>query len=225
VDLVEDYGLSPLHCGWRDLGWLAPAGVAVGVTLHNDLPLYHALATGDGRKLWLDHTMPTVSALGDGLMEAGLVATAAKWGPPRLAATSAVALQALVVVAVYSEALKFAFWSNRPYEDDSGHYFWDFKQPSESMPSGHTFSAFAVAEVYGAEYGRWWTYPLAGLVGYSRVYNQDHWPSDVVAGAVLGIAAGVQARHAAQAGGVPALRFSVGTDDRGTPLVVAHARF
>jgi membrane-associated phospholipid phosphatase len=197
----------------------------VGVTLHNDVPLYQAIATGDARKPWLDHSMPTVSALGDGLMEAGLTAMAAKLGPPRLARTSTVALQALVVVSVWSEVLKVAAWSNRPYEDSSGHYFFDYGQPTQGMPSGHTFSAFAVAEVYGAEYGRWWTYPVAALIGYSRIYNQDHWPSDVAAGAVLGIAAGVQARRAAESGGVPGLRLDVQSGVDGTPLVVGHVPF
>ena len=224
VDLLEDFGTSPLRLRWNDLAWLAPAAAASGLALHEDLPLYRALATGSARKTWLDHSMPTVSALGDGLMEAGLAALAAKLGSGRLARTSAVAVQALVVAGVYGEALKLVAWSNRPYQDDSGHYFWDFGQPTQGMPSGHSFSAFAAAEVYGAEYGRWWTYPLAALVAYSRVYNQDHWPSDVVVGSVLGICAGVQARQAAALRGAPDLRFTLEEKDR-TPLVVAHVGF
>jgi membrane-associated phospholipid phosphatase len=206
-----------------DLLWLAPSTAAVWVTLHNDLALDRALASGDARKPWLDHSMPTVSALGDGLMEVGLAALAAKLGPPRLARTSVTAIQALIVAGVATDVVKLATWSNRPYEDESGHYFWDFKQGTQSMPSGHTFSAFAAAEVYGAEYGREWTYPVAGLIAYSRIYNQDHWPSDVVVGMVLGIAAGVQAREAAAGPGAN-LRFSL-QDADGTPMLVAHARF
>jgi undecaprenyl-diphosphatase len=158
-------------------------------------------------------------------MELGAAALATKLGPPRLAAVSAVAVQALCVSALYGEALKFAAWSNRPYQDDSQHRLWYFGQPSQGMPSGHSFSAFAAAEVYGAEYGRWWTYPLAGLVAYSRVYNQAHWPSDVVAGAALGISAGVLARHEAEDLGQPLLRFSLAPSSRGTPLLMAHAAF
>lgn len=65
---------------------------------------------------------------------------------------------------------------------------------------------------------------MAALIAYSRVYNQDHWPSDVVAGAILGIAAGVQARRAAESGGEPDLRFSVEVENN-APLLVAHARY
>jgi membrane-associated phospholipid phosphatase len=61
-----------------------------------------------------------------------------------------------------------------------------------SFPSGHTITAFSVATIFAERYGRrhrwvpWVAYPLAGLVGFSRVSLQSHFPSDVFAGAVLG---------------------------------------
>jgi membrane-associated phospholipid phosphatase len=221
---LADFGSSPLRLGARDLVWLLPSAVGLGVVLNNDVPLYDRLAKGDARKEWLDHSMPAVSALGDGLMEFSGAALAAKLGDARLARTSATAMQGLVVVAVYGEALKLAAWSNRPYVDDSAHRFFAYDQDSQGMPSGHSFSAFCVAEVYGAEYGRALPYTLASLVAYSRIYNQAHWPSDVFAGSVLGIIAGVQARHET-ANQVPAaVHFSV-LDRPGTPLLVAHVAF
>ncbi|MGH7442448.1 MAG: phosphatase PAP2 family protein [bacterium] len=223
--LLGTYGSSPLHLNAWDLAWLAPSVAATWVTLHNDVPLYDALAKGGARKAWLDHSMPTVSALGDGLTEAGLVAVASQLGPPRLQRTSVVALQALFVAGVYGELFKVAAWSNRPYENDTYHHFWDFGQATQGMPSGHSFSAFAVAEVYGAEYGREWTYPAAALIAYSRVYNQDHWPSDVLVGSLLGIAAGIQARHTAAHFGVPGLSFGLTATDRDTPEGVLRAHF
>jgi membrane-associated phospholipid phosphatase len=225
LHLIEAYPLAPLHWDGQDWLWAAAAGAGVAVAWNNDLPLYHGLATGDARKEWLDHSMPAVSALGDGLMELGAAALAAKLGGPRLARTSAVAVQALAVVAVYSEVFKVAAWSNRPTQDDTQHKLWYFSQSTQGMPSGHTFSAFAAAEVYGAEYGRWWTYPLAGLIAYSRLYNQAHWSSDVAAGCALGIAAGVQARHQALLEGPPSLRFSLAPSPGGAPMLVAHAPF
>jgi membrane-associated phospholipid phosphatase len=224
LDLIGGYGASPLNLRWNDLYWLAPSAAALGLALCYNKTLYDSLATGPGRSPLLDHSMPTVSALGDGLMEVGLAAMAAKLGPPRLARSSVVAVQAIIVAGVYTTLIKTATWTNRPYDDPSGEHFWDFRQSTQSFPSGHTFSAFAAAEAYGAEYGREWTYPVAALIGFSRVYNQDHWPSDVVAGAVLGIAAGVQARRAALSFGDPNLRFSL-EPGQGTPLLVAHARF
>jgi membrane-associated phospholipid phosphatase len=221
---VLDYAEAPLDMRLPDLAWVLPSVAALGILIHNDVPIYDAMAKGSARQAWLDRSMPAVSALGDGLFEFSATALAAKLGGSRLSRTSATAMQGLCVVAVYSEVLKVAAWSNRPYEDDSAHRFWDFSQPSMSMPSGHTFSAFCVAEVYGDEYGRWWTYPLACLIGYSRIYNQDHWPSDVWAGCVLGVLAGVQARHATQRLGPPAIHFSL-LNPSGTPMVAADVHY
>jgi undecaprenyl-diphosphatase len=221
---LEDFGSSPLRLQGHDLLWLLPSAVGLGAVLNNDVPLYDRLATGDARKDWLDHSMPAVSALGDGLIEFSATALAAKLGDERLARTSATAMHGLVVVAVYGEALKLAAWSNRPYIDDSAHRFFDYAQDSQGMPSGHSFSAFCVAEVYGAEYGRAIPYALASLVAYSRIYNQAHWPSDVFAGSVLGIIAGVQARHEDAAQGPARVHFSV-LAQAGAPLLVAHVAY
>jgi membrane-associated phospholipid phosphatase len=211
-----------LRTRWLDLAWIAPSGLALGVLLHNDVPLYHKLATDDARKPWLDHSMPAISALGDGLMEFSAAALMDKLGDERLARTSVTAMQGLVVAGVYSGVLKYAAWSNRPGQDDSKHVFFDYGQPTQGMPSGHSFSAFCLAEVYGAEYGREWTYPLAALVGYSRIYNQAHWPSDVFAGALLGVLAGWQARVNAQS--PSSLQFSLLPISQ-SPGMAAHVQF
>ncbi len=60
-----------------------------------------------------------------------------------------------------------------------------------SFPSGHTIAAFSVATVFADRYRQhrwvpWVAYGLAGLVGFSRVPLQSHFPSDVFAGAALG---------------------------------------
>jgi membrane-associated phospholipid phosphatase len=71
-----------------------------------------------------------------------------------------------------------------------------------SFPSGHTSAAFATATVLARELnaahpgGRWLTNTLlfggATFVGFSRVYERQHWPSDVVAGAALGAITGYE---------------------------------
>ena len=63
---------------------------------------------------------------------------------------------------------------------------------SFAMPSNHASNMFALASVTGILLPRWgWVVlPLAGGVAYSRVYLGVHYPSDVLVGAVWGIAIG-----------------------------------
>lgn len=59
-----------------------------------------------------------------------------------------------------------------------------------SFPSGHSCSSFAAAVVLFA-FSKKWGVPallLAGLIAFSRIFLFVHWPTDVLAGIVLGIA-------------------------------------
>lgn len=94
-----------------------------------------------------------------------------------------------------ASALKPAVGRHRPdtLNTDPWH-FQPFSSGEEwhSMPSGHATHAFALAAGLAAEVHepaiQMAGYGLASMVALQRVYGRAHWPSDVVAGAMLGIA-------------------------------------
>lgn len=57
-----------------------------------------------------------------------------------------------------------------------------------SFPSGHTWTACALAVLMILLFGRryWWTFLIAAAIGYSRIYVGVHFPLDVLAGGCLG---------------------------------------
>ncbi|MBE6053866.1 MAG: phosphatase PAP2 family protein [Clostridium sartagoforme] len=60
---------------------------------------------------------------------------------------------------------------------------------SYSFPSGHTSSSFAAAVVLGYYFKSWKYifYIFASLIAFSRLYLFVHYPSDIVAGIILGV--------------------------------------
>ena len=98
-------------------------------------------------------------------------------------------VEALCVNAFTTTALKLVFKRDRPFvtypyldkQADAGSY---------SFPSGHTSSAFALATSLSLAFPKWYViapaYVYASAAGYSRMHLGVHYPSDVLAGALVG---------------------------------------
>ncbi len=135
-----------------------------------------------GRAPWLERPMRIASEGARPALFAS-VAIAAVAGP----AGRAFALEAGVALAPVNlvvEGLKYAVDRHRP----SGRH----ARSNAAFPSSHAANAFAFAVVIARRWRRWGValpaFALAAVVGYSRLYLDRHWLSDVVAGAVLGAA-------------------------------------
>lgn len=90
-----------------------------------------------------------------------------------------------------SHVLKDLFGRVRPCEALEVVRAIDGCRHSASFPSSHAVNTFAAATLFSLFYRRWvpWVaFGLAALVSYSRIYLGLHYPSDVLGGAVIGIA-------------------------------------
>jgi undecaprenyl-diphosphatase len=102
-------------------------------------------------------------------------------------------LAVTIASAVANGPAKLLVRRRRPTSDARGPLI---EMPrSTSFPSGHSASAFAFATGASAELPVLAPVllPLAGAVAYSRVYTGVHYPSDIAAGATIGIGSGVVA--------------------------------
>ncbi|UCH62563.1 MAG: phosphatase PAP2 family protein [Fidelibacterota bacterium] len=91
----------------------------------------------------------------------------------------------LVVVATITQTLKYTVGRPRPNQQPTPRFPY-----GHSFPSGHTSHAFGIAEVVRTLYGNGAGavfYGLAVITGISRIHDNKHYLSDVVAGAGLGI--------------------------------------
>lgn len=104
--------------------------------------------------------------------------------------------EAFLLQATAMVSLKFLVGRERPASGTSNDSFNPFNTSwaFTSFPSGHTSTAFALASVIANDTDQiGWkitAWSLASAIGFSRIYNNEHWLSDVVAGALIGYFAG-----------------------------------
>jgi len=103
------------------------------------------------------------------------------------------ALVFLVTSAITNLVLQPVIGRERPFVRSLDVAVIGDRPTSSSFPSGHAANAFAAAVVLSrfasAPALAWWV--LASAIAYSRIYLGVHYPSDVVGGALVGIACAV----------------------------------
>jgi membrane-associated phospholipid phosphatase len=187
---------------WRNLG----IGVlAVGTTATVD-PRVRTWAQ-DHRSRSSDNFAKSIRPLGGWGAFAVLGATwlGGKAGhEPSLVATAEDGLEAsLLAAGLITPVIKEVVGRERP-SYGAGHASFSPFSGRASFPSGDATLAFSVASVVAAHASSVWlkgtAWGLAGLVGWERIHLDQHWASDVVAGALIGSVVGewVVHRHEAE---------------------------
>lgn len=169
------------------------------------------------RRTSLDSFSETVNSLGSPPATLAVGGMLYAWG--RLGddayrtETGTLAIQAVVAAEVATLALKYSIGRLRPGPQASADAFrpLGFDDGYDSLPSGHAAGAFALASILSSRSKAHWSpylwYGLATLVGVSRVYQDDHWVSDVLVGALIGELSGrLVLRQATTSGPVVTLR-------------------
>lgn len=96
--------------------------------------------------------------------------------------------------------MKYIFDRTRPYEKWPGYIIPRSFENSPSFPSGHTASAFALVTSLCIKYPKWYVIAPSAVygisVGLSRMHEGVHYPTDVMAGALIGAGCAVGSIYA-----------------------------
>jgi len=144
----------------------------------------------------LDKSSDAGALAGNPFIHLGLAAlvygTAIAADSPKWKETGEMMGEALILADASTFILKEAVGRGRPTTTDSKNDFkpFGFKSDYDSFPSMHTSSSFALASILAATsdsiLAKMGYYAAATFVGFSRMYQNKHWASDIVFGAALG---------------------------------------
>jgi len=120
----------------------------------------------------------------------GLFLTGAINGDKQMRQNAAYIASSTALTALLNYGLKKVFKRDRPFKRYPE--FVSVISPHQySFPSGHSSSAFAMSTAVARAYPKWYIIAPAviwgGSVAYSRMYLGVHYPTDVAAGAALGV--------------------------------------
>ncbi len=200
---------APFHFTGKDWGRVAKFAVIEGGLFFADEPVQRAALDLRDHNTGVRNVGKYISMFG-GTYETYLLGSLGAYGfifkREKIKTTTLLATQAYITGAAMEGLFKFLTGRQRPtfYDPNSKEAEPKFNGPFSSsgkdingnrvnsaFPSGHTTVAFAAATVFAMEYKDRRLVPIiaysaAALIGLSRITENKHWITDVVAGAALG---------------------------------------
>ena len=195
-----DFVQSPFHFDSRDF---MMTGIVAGVTA---LSFTLDNSVRDVMKRNHSSSMDNITNVGEklgvaqyGLALSGVLYLSGQFTQESgLRKTGVMLAEALFLNGLTTEVLKVVIGRSRPYGND-GNFDLDFfriNDEDNSLPSGHTSTAFTIATVLSQRidnaYATIALYSFAGLTAVQRIYADKHWFSDVVLGAAIGTIVGLK---------------------------------
>ena len=140
----------------------------------------------------MDLLMPAITTLGNSgliwIILAGILILMPKYRKVGVAVIVGLALEVICCNLV----LKPLVARVRPCDVNTAVQLLVVRPDDFSFPSGHTGASFAAASALSFSRSRLWipSLVLAVLIAFSRLYLYVHYPTDILAGALLGVMAG-----------------------------------
>ena len=194
----------------HQIQWYEPVIVAAGVSVFFlvDNPVRSYML--DNQTTGKDNAADILKVTGQpeiwALVPAVMIGTGLAFKKPGLTHAGLRAVTSAALAGGVTALLKATFGRVRPDVEGSEPLDFDPFSGNVSLPSGHTSTAFGFAASLADDVHPLWAkiglYTLATGTAWSRVYDNKHWTSDVVAGAVVGIASAKIVRGSWQVWGI-----------------------
>ena len=198
--LDDGYNILKAPAGFSGKEWVVTGAVLGGTALtmfvdydvRNIVRRSHSSTLDDITEAgkYYGEVVPAVS-LSAGIYTAGLI-----FKERSVSLTGRLLAESLLYAGTVNVIFKFLFSRARPYMNKGNTDFWNFNLNNDyySLPSGHITVAFAISTVLAERidnvYASVGLYGLSALTAYQRIYSDNHWFSDTVLGAVIGVVIG-----------------------------------
>lgn len=200
-DLGEDdkaIFTSPLRLQPKDGYWLAPLGAATGLAIAYDADAAEAVGVDPNRTNTANKIADFGSFIATGAEGAGIYFIGLAKKDPKLAETGRLADEAIIDSGTVTLVTKLATNRQRPRQGNGHGDFWPYGTQhwewDSSFPSDHATASMALARVIAGEYPHWYVmapaYGFAETISLSRIFANQHFPSDILVGQAVGFLTG-----------------------------------